>query len=117
MTVFTVTWNLRVADLLPPVVRAMTFIEAPDISGSKFSCGLPLPMYIQFIVMSSPGHWKEKPSIGAQLWNWVQSSDSPQQLKRILLQQLTADIFKNPLVDVSQFPIVIVNDLKFTPNG
>ena len=117
MSIFAVTWAAQIKNILPPIVRERDFIAVPDISGSKFSCGLPLPMYIEFSVMSSPGHWKEKPPVGVNLWLWLQSSQSPQQLKRIIILQLTGDIFQNPLVDVSKFPTVVVNDLKFTPNG
>ena len=117
MSLFAVTWSLRIADILPPIVRDRTFIEQAVTNGSEFKAGLPLPMYLEFIIASSKGHWKEKSSIGVGMWLWIQSTASPQQLKREIIQQLTNDIFTNPFVDVSAFPTVIVNDLKFEPNG
>lgn len=117
MSIFAVTWANRIADLIPPCTRDRSFIERAVSNGSELLCGLPLPTYLEFIIISSPGHWKEKPPVGVNMWNWIQSTASPQQLKREIIQQLTNDIFQNPLVDVSNFPTVIVNDLKFEPNG
>ena len=88
----------------------------PDITGADFLAGSPLPEYILRIVMSSPGHWKEKPAVGVNVWLWMQASSTYEQLRATIIKQLTADVFISPLVDISQFPVIVINDLVFTPS-
>lgn len=108
MSLFDTTWLLQVEKILPPVLRDADFIEKDD----DFKTGDPENLYIQFILLSSPGHWKEKPLVGVGIYKYLQGTQSAQVLKRNIKVQLEADnAFKRPLVDVSAFPEIIINSV------
>lgn len=112
MSIFTITWPLQVQKLLPPIMRDLDFIA----NGSDFQTGDPSPNYIERFLLSSPGHWKEFPKIGVNIWSYLHSTESPQVLKRNILLQLTGDVFDNPIVDIRQFPTILINDSTFQLN-
>lgn len=109
MALFDITWSLQVEKILPPVLRARDFQEKND----DFLSGDADNQVIERIIMSSPGHWKEFPVIGFAIWKYLQGTQSPQVLARNLGVMLKADIFVNPYVDVSQWPVIIVNNTTF----
>lgn len=111
MSIFTITWSTQVYNLMPPIMRGVSLSN----NGSDFSIGIQLSNYIYWIVMSSPGHWKNKPTLGVNLWQWIQSGNNVDQLKALILNQLNNDIFSNPYVDLTKFPIVAINDVTFSP--
>jgi hypothetical protein len=71
-------------------------------------------LYIQFILVSSPGHWKEFPLVGVGLHNYLQGTLQPQVIQRAIREQLERDIFQRPLIDVSGFPTIIINKVSLT---
>jgi hypothetical protein len=107
MGLFDITWSLQVEKLLPPVVRDMEFVAIND----DFKTGTADNNYAEYIIASSPGHWKEFPTIGVGIYNYIQGTQSPQVLQRNIASGLRADsnIFTNPSVDVRNFPTIIVN--------
>ena len=60
--------------------------------------------YIQYLVVSFQGHYKEFPLVGLGIENYLNSSVNKQILERDIIAQLTADIFVTPDVDLSNFP-------------
>jgi hypothetical protein len=113
MSLFDTTWSIQVEKLLPPVMRDMEFSEEAD----DFKSGDPENSYIEYIVISSPGHWKEFPVVGVGIYNYLQGTQSPQVLQRAIQVQLKNDIFSKPLVDVRAFPIISINNITIDVNG
>lgn len=109
MSLFSATWSLQVEKLLPPILRDRQFIELDD----DFKLGEADNNYIEYILMSSPGHWKEFPIVGVSIYKYLQGTQSPQVLKRNIEVQLRNDIFKKPSVDASKFPIIKINGTQF----
>jgi len=110
MSLFDATWSLQCEKLLPPVLRDANFILEVD----DFKPGEADNLYIQFILISSPGHWKEFPLIGVSLWKYLQGTQSPQVLQRAIREQLESDIFQRPLIIVTDFPTIIINKVSLT---
>lgn len=113
MGYFNITWATQVEKLLPPVLRERTFTEADG----DFVTGDADNNYIEYILVSSPGHWKEFPVVGVGIYNYLQGTQSPQVLQRNILVQLKADIFTKPYVDVRSFPTIVINRSTFQLNG
>jgi hypothetical protein len=113
MGLFDTTWSLQVEKLLPPVLRDCQFIEKND----DFKTGDPENNYIEYIVVSSPGHWKEFPVVGVGIYNYLQGTQSPQVLQRNISLQLKNDIFSKPLVDVRSFPTIYINHVTIEVDG
>lgn len=109
MSIFTITWSDQVDKLLPPILRDADITA----NGDDFATTEADSLYILCIVLSSPGHWKEFPRGGISIWSWLQSTKSPQSMKSDILFQLTSDIFKKPIVDVSRFPVISINGQNF----
>lgn len=114
MTIFTITWATEIGKLLPPIMRN-TSMQSNAVG--DFIVGSPLNDYIYRIVMSSPGHWKNNPSVGVNIWLFLNAPSNPDQIVAVIKKQLIADVFTSPQVDASEFPIIVVNDLKFIPNN
>ncbi len=113
MSLFDTTWSLQVEKLLPPVLRDCDFSERND----DFLSGDPENNYIEYIVLSAPGHWKEFPVIGVGIFNYLQGTQSPQVLSRNISLQLKNDIFPKPQVDVRSFPLIHINNVTVDLNG
>lgn len=113
MGLFDTTWSLQVEKLLPPVLRDCQFIEVDD----DFKTGIPDNNYIEYVVLSAPGHWKEFPVIGVGIYNYLQGTQSPQVLQRAILVQLTNAGFTKPLVDVREFPTIHINNVTIEVDG
>ena len=107
MSLFDATWEIQVEKLLPPVVREADFI----LDGEDFKAGDPENQYIHYLIASSPGHWKEFPTIGVGIWKYLQGTQGPQEIQRAIRIHLENDIFKRPLVDARNFPTIIVNSV------
>jgi len=105
MGLFNVTWSLQVEKILPPILVARSFTE----TGDDFTVGEPENQYIEYLLFSSEGHWKEFPTIGVNLWQYLQGNTSPQIIESKIKRNMQADVFKNPLVDASAFPVIKVN--------
>jgi hypothetical protein len=110
MSLFDATWSLQVEKLLPPVLRDADFVLNVD----DFKPGEADNIYIQFILVSSPGHWKEYPLVGIGIFKYLQGTQSKQVLLTAIREQLEADIFRVPLINVSDFPTVIINKVSVT---
>ena len=66
MSLYTnLTWSIQAELLLPPVLRDLGFVEAND----DFKTGETDNAAIGYIVVSSPGHWKEFPALGVGIFN------------------------------------------------
>ena len=111
MSLFNTTWSLQVPKMLPPVLRDADFVATV---GGDFASVDPSNLYIQFILVSSPGHWKQFPLIGVGIWKYLQSTISKQVLQRNIRLQLESDVFVKPLVDVSNFPTIVINKVVLT---
>lgn len=110
MSLFDATWSLQVEKLLPPVLRDADFVLLVD----DFKPGEADNLYIQFILVSSPGHWKEFPLIGVGLFNYLQGTQSRQVLQRAIREQLESDIFKRPLISILDNQTIVVNKVSLT---
>jgi hypothetical protein len=105
MGLFNLSWATQGEKILPPIIRDRAFIAA----GGDFKSGDAENMYIEFIVVSAVGHWKESPGLGVGIMKYLQGTDSVQVIEREIKKHLTKDIFANPLVDARAFPIIKVN--------
>ena len=108
---FGITWSAQIEKILPPILRDRQFI----VSDMDFMVGEPQNNYIEYILLSSPGHWKEFTSVGVNLFRFLQSTESPQVIRRAIILQLEADVFKKPNIDISKWPIIKIETLIFTP--
>ena len=113
MGLFDVTWSLQVERILPPVLRERSF----RVENDDFMTGEAENNYIEYILLSSPGHWKEYPLVGVGIWKYLNGTQSPQVLQRDIQEQLRADIFTKPYVDVRRWPTLIINKTTFELNG
>lgn len=113
MGLFDTTWSLQVEKLMPPVLRDTEFFEVED----DFKTGDPENNYIEYIVKSAPGHWKEFPVVGVGIFNYLQGTQSPQVLQRAIQVQLKNDIFVKPQVDVRAFPTIHINNVTISLDG
>lgn len=109
MALFDLTWSIQVNKMLPPILRDREIIELDG----EFKTGSPDTDYTLFILASSPGHWKETPDLGVNLGSYLLGNDSPQVIRRAIKLHLESDVFKNPIIDISEFPIVKVNSIIF----
>lgn len=118
MGLFDTTWSLQVEKLLPPILRdcELCEIDGTAIDGT-FRTGDPENNYIEYIVMSAPGHWKEFPIVGVAIYNYLQGTQSPQVLQRAIHLQLKNDIFVKPLIDVRSFPTISINNITIKVDG
>jgi hypothetical protein len=110
MAYYDLTWKIQVNKIMPPILRNREII--PD--DGNFKIGDPDSDYVVFIIMSSPGHWKETPDIGVNIYKYLQGTDSPQTLKREIKLHLEADVIKSPYINVDNFPEVMVNGTIFS---
>lgn len=60
--------------------------------------------YIEYLVSSHLGHYKESPLVGIGINSYLNSNGNRQVIKRDIIDQLNKDIFTNPDVDLSDFP-------------
>lgn len=105
MGLFDTTWSLQVEKILPPVMRDVDFFaESNDLKTGEADNN-----YIESIIVSFPGHWKEFPAVGVGVFRYLQGTTSPQVLQRNISLQLQGDVFTNPLVDIRRFPTIVVN--------
>jgi hypothetical protein len=109
MSLFDADWTIQTENLLPPCLRDVNLIEL----NGDFSPGDPQNDYINYILVSFPGHWKEFPLIGVGIINYLQGTQSAQVLQRAIRLQLTSDVFPKPYINVSKFPIVSINSVTF----
>jgi hypothetical protein len=107
MSLYDVNWGIQVQKLLPPVVREADFQEFDD----DFLAGDPENQVIEYLILSSPGHWKEFPPIGVGIWYYLQGAATIGEIQRAIRKQLVNDIFEAPLVDTKKFPIIVVNSI------
>lgn len=110
MSLFDTTWSLQVEKLLPPCLREADFA---DNGSGDFAIIDPQNDYIGFIIVSSPGHWKEFPLIGVGIINYIQGTQNGQVLQRNIREQLQSDVFQKPFIDVSKFPTIEINSVIF----
>lgn len=113
MSLYTnLTWSLQAELLLPPVLRDLAFTEEND----DFKFGEGDNAAISYIILSSPGHWKEFPALGVGIFKYLHSTSTPAEIERAIRIQLKSDIFNNAFVDAKGFPEIIVNKLRVRLN-
>ncbi len=114
MSLYTnLTWSLQAELLLPPVLRDLGFVEKND----DFKTDETDNAAMSFIILSSPGHWKEFPALGVGIFKYLHSTSTPAEIERAIRVQLKSDIFSNVFVDAKNFPEIIVNKLRIELNG
>lgn len=113
MALFDVTWSLQAEKIMPPVLRDRGF----EAVAGDFATGDIDNNYIEYILLSSPGHWKEFPVVGVALYKYLNGTKSPQVISRAIRMQLENDIFVNPAIDVRDFPIIRINNVTVELNG
>ena len=62
---------------------------------------------IKYIVVSHIGNWKEFPLLGVGIIDYLNSNVTADEIESKIKTALSADIFKNPVVDASNFPSTI----------
>jgi hypothetical protein len=107
MGLFDYTLSAQVEKILPPILRDRSFITVND----DFKVGDPENQYIESLVISAPGHWKEFPPIGVAVMKYVHGTESRQVLTQAIKRSLIADVFPSPLVDISKWPKIQVNKI------
>jgi hypothetical protein len=102
---YDVTISLMVERLMPPILRERGFID----DNGDFLQGEADNQYMEYIIVSGPGHWKQFPTLGVGIFQYLHSTSSNQVIQRAIASQLEAYGFKKPEVDISAFPIIVVN--------
>jgi hypothetical protein len=69
---------------------------------------------IKYIILAAPGHYKLYPTVGANIWQFVNGNYTPAKIERAIRSQLEADIIKNPDINIRDFPTMYINKLKIT---
>ncbi len=77
-----------------------------------FDFGVADQFLMEDILLASPGHYKEFPVLGANVERYVNARVNVQTISRNIITALRVDIFKNPTVDLSRFPIMVINDVE-----
>jgi len=62
---------------------------------------------IKYIIVSHIGNWKEFPLVGVGVDNYLNSNITADEIETEIKSALQADVFRNPVVDASNFPSVI----------
>ena len=62
---------------------------------------------IKYIIVSHIGNWKEFPLVGVGISSYLNSNVTAEEIESVIKTALAADIFKNPVVDASDFPSTI----------
>jgi len=62
---------------------------------------------IKYIIVSHTGNWKEFPLVGVGVDNYLNSNITADEIETEIKSALQADVFRNPVVDASDFPSVI----------
>ena len=69
---------------------------------------------IRYIVEAIPGQYKEFPVLGINITKYLNAPVNPQTLQRNIRTNLEADVFTRPLIDVNDFPTVVINKTELT---
>ena len=84
-----------------------------EVSGGDFVFKDQSQTLIRNLLISVPGHYKEFPTVGAGIIRYVNTTKNKQIIAREINVALKADVFKKPVVDLSEFPSKIkVNNLE-----
>jgi hypothetical protein len=78
-------------------------------SSYDFKTGDAVNNYLRYILDAFPGNYKEFPVLGVGIDQYLNSNINPQQLERAIRVQLENDVFKKPLIDLKNWPTLIVN--------
>ena len=62
------------------------------------------------LLLASPGQYKEFPTLGANVTQYLNSTKNVQVIARDIIVALEADVFKKPLVNLNDFPSTIEID-------
>lgn len=84
-----------------------------QVENYDFKLGFIDNNLIKYIILAAPGHYKMNPSVGANIYSFINSNSSPALIERAIRSQLEFDGFKKPEVDSSKFPIIRVNKAVF----
>lgn len=69
------------------------------------------------ILLSQQGHYKEFPSLGVNMYQYLNSRANAQVIARDIIVGLKVDVFKQPEIDLSNYPPEIrVDNLLFETN-
>lgn len=82
------------------------------VSSGDFRIGDGTNQLQNYLIVSAPGHFKEFPLLGGNIFQYLNSTTSPAEIERNLKTCLAADIFASSFVDTSGFPTIIVNNLQ-----
>lgn len=73
---------------------------------------------IKDLLEAMPGHFKEFPTLGIGIWQYINSDRDPQVIARNIKVGLQADIFSNPKVNMSEWPPKIkVDEFEIQSDG
>lgn len=74
-----------------------------------FKTGDAVNNYLRYILEAHPGNYKEFPLLGVGVDRYLNSTANPQQLERNIRVQLENDVFKRPLIEVKNWPTLVIN--------
>lgn len=77
-----------------------------------FLCGDASNNYILDILSASPGHYKMAITVGANLYQYLNTKANPATVERAIRKQLEADVFTSPDIDINDWPTIYVNKIK-----
>jgi len=88
--------------------------ELVATAGGDFRTGDASNNLIKYIVVSHIGNWKEFPLVGVGIDDYLNLSITRYEIESKIKSALKADVFKNPVVDASDYPDTInVNKIAF----
>lgn len=77
--------------------------ELQEVNGD-FATGDNSNRYIEYLVSSHQGHYKEFPLIGIGIRGRLNATENKQVLESDIIKGLKGDIFANPDVDLADYP-------------
>ena len=79
-----------------------------------FNFGDASAFLLEDLLLASPGNYKEFPTIGANVTQYVNSRANVQVITRDITVAMQQDVFLKPVIDLSDFPsTMVINNLEF----
>lgn len=82
--------------------------ELQEVSGD-FKKGDNANNLLSYLIQANKGEYKEYPLLGMGINNYLNDTKNPQQIKRDIRVQLSADVFPDADIDISEFPTIKIN--------
>lgn len=87
------------------------------IANGDFVFGDGANQILKDLLLSAPGHYKEFPTLGANVSQYVNSRANLQVITRNISVAMQQDVFLKPVIDLTDFPsTMVIDNLEFELN-